>query len=146
REDVVPRAATDQKVHNGTMRGIVAAIPATCPTDDFHVVVVTVSDDITAGISQPPHYIDVTAGRGPVHGVGVVSLLAGVHVQAASQQQVHHRQVPVLCCEMQQRPVVRLGARVQLVRMLVQQRGEGANVALTCSVEQFAFYGERIYV
>jgi hypothetical protein len=107
-ENVVPRAATHEKIRNGLMRGVVTSVPARCPTDYLELVIVTVPDNITACVSQPPHHIQLTGCRGPVHRVGVVSLLAGVHVQAASQQEIHSRQVPSARGVVQQRPFVRL--------------------------------------
>lgn len=78
-----PRAATHEKVGDGTMRGVVAFIGAGRPTDHLQLVIVTVPDNVTARVVQPMHDFQVTGCRGPVHRVGVVSLLAGVHVQAA---------------------------------------------------------------
>ena len=141
---MVPRAAADEKVRDGAMRVVVALVPAGCPADDLELVVVTVPDDVTAHIGQPPHHVQVTVRRGPVHGVGVVSLLAGVHVQATPQQQVHGSQVR--CREVQQRPLVRLRADVQLLRVLVEQRGQGVDVTLPRRVEQLAVHRQRIDV
>ena len=123
-ENVVPRAATHEKTRNGAMRGVVASVPARGPTDDLELVIVTVPDDITACVSQAPDHVQVTGCRGPVHRVGVVSLLAGVHVQAASQQEIHSRQVPIAGRVVQQRPLVRLDSDVQPVWMLVEQGGQ----------------------
>ena len=90
---MVPRAATDEKLRDGAMRGVVAFVPARCPADHLELVVVTLADDVAARVREPPHDVQVTARRGPMHRVGVVSLLARVHVQAALQQQVHRRKV-----------------------------------------------------
>src|ERR1700693_1966588 len=90
----MPRAATEEKFRNGSVRSSIATTPTGCPADDFQQVVVTATDDVTARISQPPHDIEVTGRGRPVHRIGVVALLPCVHVQAAFQQQVHCRHVP----------------------------------------------------
>ena len=134
-ENVVPRAATHEKLRNGTMRVVVASVPARCPTDDLELVIVTVPDDITARVSQSPHHVPLTGCRGPVHRVGVVSLLAGVHVQAAAQQEIHGRQVSLARGVVQQRPLVRLRSDVQPVWMFVEQGGQDVHVAILCCVD-----------
>ena len=58
-EDVVPRAATDEEVRDGTVRGVVAAVPAGRPADDLELMVVAVSDDVAAGVGEPPHDVEV---------------------------------------------------------------------------------------
>ena len=143
---MVPRAATHEKIRNGTMRGVVASVPARCPADDLELVVVTVPDDITACVGQPPHHVQVTGCRGPVHRVGVVSLLAGVHVQAASQQEIHGRQVPMARGVVQQRPLVRLRSDVQPVWMFVEQGGQDVHVAIPCCVDELSIHRQRIDV
>ena len=143
---MVPRAAADEKIRDGTMHGVVAAIPAGGPADDLQLVIVTVPDDVTARVGEPPHDVEVTGCRGPVHRVGVVSLLAGVHVEAALQQQVHHRQMSGVRRRVQQRPLVRLRASVQLVRVLVEQRVSVVDVAFPCRVEQLAVHRQRVDV
>ena len=66
----------------------------------------------------------LTGGCGPVHRVGVVALLASVYVEPALQQQVHRRQVSLFGRRVQQRPLVRLRASVQLVWVFVEQGGQ----------------------
>ena len=100
---MVPRAATHEKIGNGTMRVVVAAVPARGPPDDLELVIVAVPDDVTARVGEPPHHVELPGCRGPVHGTGVVSLLAGVHVQAAPQEEIHRRQVTLARGVVQQR-------------------------------------------
>ena len=85
REDVMPRAAADEQIHDGAMRVVVAPVPARRPADDLELVVVAAADDVAAGVGEPAHDVDVARGRGPVHRVGVVALLARVHVEPALQ-------------------------------------------------------------
>ena len=98
---MVPRAATEEKIRDGTMRGVVAPVPACCPTDHLKLVVVTLTHDVTARIREPPHDVQMTARCSPMHRVGVVSFLTRIHIQAAFQQQVHRRKVT--CREVQAR-------------------------------------------
>ena len=98
---MMTRAATDEVVNHGAMRGIVATIPARSPADDFDLVIVTLAYNVTSGISQAAHNIEVTGRRRPVHGGGIVSLFASVHVKATVQQQIHHGKLAVVCGEVQ---------------------------------------------
>ena len=143
-EDVMPRAATDQKIRDGAMNGVVASVPACRPADDLEGVIVTVPDYITAGIGQLADDFQVTSRRRPVHRVGVVPLLARIHVQAAFQQQVHRGQLPGERREVQERVLVGLVADLQLVRIFVEEGTQGSDVALACRLEQSAVDGGRL--
>jgi hypothetical protein len=143
-EDVVPRAATDEKLRDRTMRGVVAPLPACCPTDHLELVVVTLAHDVTARIHEPPHDVQMTARCSPMHRVGVVSVLTRIDIQAASQQQIHRRKVT--CREVQQRRLIRFRADVQLRRMLVEQGGQRVNLAVPRGIEQLALHRQRVDV
>src|SRR5262249_19980022 len=54
---------------------------------------------------------------------------ADVDVKAASQKQIRARQMPAVGGEVQERPFVGLVADVQLLGVLVEQRGQGGGVA-----------------
>jgi hypothetical protein len=146
REDVMPRAATDEEFGDGAMDGVVAPVPARRPADYLELVIVTVPDDIAARIGQPLHDVQVTGGRRPMHSVCIVALLARVHVQAALEQQVHHAEVAVVSGDVQQRPCVRLVTRLELVRVRVQQSRQRADVAIARGFEQLAVHRQRIDV
>ena len=81
-----------------------------------------------------------------MHRVGVVSLFARVHVQPAFEQQVHRLEMAVVCGGVEQRPFVRLVARVDLVRMLIEQLPQCSSLAVPRRVEQLALYRQRIDV
>ena len=66
-EDVMPRAAADQKVAPRRDARRRRALPARRPADDVEMVIVAVPDDVAARVGQPPHDIQMPAGRGPVH-------------------------------------------------------------------------------
>src|SRR4029077_21181783 len=104
------------------------------------LVVVSVSNYVSARVGQPSHDVEVAGGRGPVHGVRVVSTLARVHVQATPQQQVDGGQLPFLGGRVQQRPLIRFRARVQRIGVFVQQRGQPLHVAVPRRVEQLTFH------
>ena len=57
-EDVVPRAAADEDVHDRAMRVVVASVPAGRPADDLELVVVAVPDDVAARVGEPPHDVE----------------------------------------------------------------------------------------
>ena len=139
----MPCAATHQELRHGTMRGVVASVPARGPADHLELVVVTLPDDVAACVRQAPHDVQVTGGCGPVHRVGVVALLAGVYVEPPLQQQVHRRQVSLFRRRVQQRPLVRLRARVQPVWVFVEQGGQSDHVAISRRVEQLALHCQR---
>ena len=124
REDVVPCAVRKQHLHHVTMRVVVAAVPARRPADHLERVVVAVADDVAAGVDQALDDIGASGGRGPVHGVGVVALLARVDVEAAPQQQIDDREPAFLRRGMQPGPLVRLAAHLQRLGMRVEQRRE----------------------
>src|SRR5216110_375866 len=102
----MPGAATDEKFDNGSVGCIITPVPATGPTNNLELVIIPVSDDIATGVSQAPHDIEMSGCRGPVHPVGVITLLAEIYIEAAFQQQVHYRPLTVVCCHVQQRPFV----------------------------------------
>ena len=89
REDVVLRAAADEKVGDRAMRVVVAALPTRSPSDDLQLVVVTVADDVAAGVGEAAHDGEIARRRGPVHGVRVVAALARVRIEPAIQEQIH---------------------------------------------------------
>jgi hypothetical protein len=101
REDVMPRATLDEIVRNRAMSAIVAVVPARRPADDVKLVVVAVSDDVATGLSEASHDVDMARRRGPVHRAGVVPALACVEVETAREEQVHRRQVSLLCGRVQ---------------------------------------------
>ncbi len=82
-EDVVAGAAADQELRDVAVRLIVTAVPAGRPPDHLQLVIVAVPDDVAAGVGQTADDVGVAAGRGPVHRVGVVALLAQVGVETA---------------------------------------------------------------
>ena len=144
RKDMMRRAATDQILRDRTMRVVVATIPARRPSDHLERVVVSPPDYVAARVGEPAHDIQPAGRRGPVHRIGVVSPLAGVHVKAAFQQEVHRIQVPRR--EVQQRPVVRFRKRVQLVRVLIEQISQPVDVAVACRVEQLTIHRQGVDV
>src|SRR5438270_800775 len=115
------RGWIDQKIGDGAMGDVIAALPTGRPADYAERVVVAFTDDIPARISQSSHDIDMTGGRRPVHGISVVALLAGVGVDAALEQKLDRVQATVLRGDMQHGVLVRLGAGVELVGMLIEQ-------------------------
>ena len=107
-------------------------------------MVVTVTDDVAAGVGEAPHDVDVAGGRGPMDGVGVVAFFAGVHVKSTPQQQIHGGEAPLVRRDVQQRPRVRRLSRVQLVGMSIEQRIQPVGVALLgCVEELFVFSHDR---
>ena len=140
------RAAADEEIRHRPMCFVVAFIPAGCPADHLQGVVVALTDHVASRVGEAADDVDVTGGCGPVHRVGVVPLLARVDVEAARQQQLHGRQVSLVCRGMQQRPLVRLVARVELVRMFVEQDAQVADVAVSRRVEQLTVERQRIDV
>jgi hypothetical protein len=105
RKDVVLRAAADEEVDDRAM-GRVVIMPARRPTDHLERVIVAMPDDITAGVGQTPHDVEVRGGRGPMHRIGVVALLARVHVGSALDQFVDRGELAVPRGDVQQRPSV----------------------------------------
>ncbi len=142
----MPRAAAHEKIRDGTVRGVIASVPARCPTDDLQLVIVTVPDNVAAGVGQSSHHIQVAGCRRPVDWIGVVALLACVHVQPALEKKIHRSQVTVMRRQVQQRVLVWPVARLQLAGMLVEQRGEPARIAAPCGLEQLPFDTQRIDV
>lgn len=139
-EDVVTGAAADQELGDH----VLARVPAGRPADHLQGVVVAAPDDVPTRIGQPSHDFQVAARRGPVHGVGVVALLPEVGVQAALEQQVDARQVPLGRRHVQQRVLVGLGADLQLLRVPVEQRGQYDHLAVPRRVEQSVVNRQRI--
>src|SRR5438270_363363 len=121
RENVVPSPARHEKVRDGTMRRVLRAIPTGRPADDSQLVIVALSNDVAARIREMPDDIDVTRGRCPVHRVSVVTTLADVRVDAALEQEVDGRELPVLRRRVEKRPLVRRLAQMQPLRMRVEQ-------------------------
>jgi hypothetical protein len=99
-------------------------------------VIVTAADHVPAGVGQPPHDVQVAFRRRPVHGVRVVAGLARVHIQPTLEEQIDDGQVPAARREVQERPPVRLRARVQLVRSLVEQPRRRPRVTTARGFEQ----------
>ena len=85
RVDVVACAAADEKISDGAVGGVVAAVPAGGPADHTKGVVVAFADDVATGVGEASHDIQVTSGGSPMHGVGIISFLAGIGVDAALQ-------------------------------------------------------------
>ena len=150
---VVSRASTDEKIHDGPMRIVVGAIPTGRPADDLELVVVTVPDDVAARVRQTPDHREVPSCSRPVHRGRVVALLTHVHVESALKNHVYHRETlgrrtRILAgrCQMQQGVLVWLVANVQLLRVLVEQLRQRANVPPFRGVEQLAVHCQRIDV
>src|SRR6266513_841972 len=130
------RAATDEQVRDRAMGGVVASLPACSPTNHFELVVVASTNDVAARIGQALYNIAMTTRGGPVHRVSVVALLAGVHIEPALQQQINGADPSIMSSSVQQRPLVRLSAGVQLLGVRVEKRCEPGNVALSGRLEE----------
>jgi hypothetical protein len=83
---MVLRAVAGEKMYNrggpgagGTAR-LIELIPACRPTDYFHSMVIAVPYDIAARLNESPHNVDMAGCHGPVQRMGVVALLARVHI------------------------------------------------------------------
>ena len=85
RVDVVACAAADEKISDGAVGGVVAAVPAGGPADHAKGVVVAFADDVATGVSEQSYDVEVTGGGGPVHRVGIVALLTHVRVESARE-------------------------------------------------------------
>ena len=117
----MPRAPSHQKVRDRSMRPVVLSIPAGGPANHFQLMIVTVPHDVAACISQTTDDVEVAGCSRPVHCVRVVACLTSVGVQSARQQQIDRSKVSSARSEMQQRPRIGLGPRVQHLRVLVEQ-------------------------
>ena len=138
---MVLRTATEEKVDDGAVKGVVAPIPATRPANHVKGVIVAVSHDIASRVGEAPDDLQVPGCRGPVHRVRVVAFLAGVDVQAASEQQVHDFQTAGKRRQVQQRLFVRLGSQVERVGILIQERNQGSDVACAGRLDHAVVHG-----
>src|SRR5215472_6484834 len=116
-EDMVASAAAQEKVRYCAMSGIITPVPTRRPTDDFQLVIVAVTYNITASVGEPLHYVEMTRSSGPMHCVGVVPLLAGVHIEPTLQEKIDDSHVSVLCRRMQESPLVRRDTEMQSLWM-----------------------------
>src|SRR5689334_3907471 len=108
----MPCTTSDEKLDDGTVGCIIAPLPATPPTDDLHLVVIAMSNHVAAGICQSAHHIEMSARCSPVHWVGIVALLPEIGVQTTFEQQIHHCEMTLMRCKVQQRPFVWFVANV----------------------------------
>jgi hypothetical protein len=109
-------------------------------------VLVAAADDVAARVGEQSDDLEAARRRSPVHRVGVVTLLAGVHVQAALQQQLDGRRLGVLRRDVEQRVLVRLRPGVELVRVLLEQRAQHRDVAVSRGREEPAIDRQRVHV
>ena len=135
---MLARAPTEQKFRDRPVSIIVTSFPCRRPTNDLELVVVTVPNNVAASICEPPHDVEVTSRRGPVHRVRVVAFFADVDVEPSFEQEIYGRQVSRKGRQMQQRVLVRLVADVEFFRMLVEQGSQRANVTVFRGVEDLA--------
>src|SRR3954471_10629148 len=89
--------AADQEIDDRSVFVVVTAFPTGGPADHAAGVVIAFSDHIAAGICQFAHHFEVALRCNPMHGGGVVTLFAIVHVHASLEQQLHRVDVPALC-------------------------------------------------
>ncbi len=61
---MVPRSASEEGVHDGPMRIVVATVPARRPPNGLELVVVAAPNNVAACVGQPLRDIEVTGGRG----------------------------------------------------------------------------------
>jgi hypothetical protein len=146
RVDVVFGAATHEKVRDGPMRVVVGFIPAGRPSDHLELVVVAMSDDVTAGVSEETHDVEAAGSRGPVHGIRVVALLFDVRADATLQEKLDGGRFCALRRGMKQGVLVGLVAGVDRLGMLVEQRRQCLDVAFLGGLEQLAFQRQRVNV
>ena len=109
--------------------GIVTAVPAGRPADHLERMIVSVADDVTSRVGEAPDDVHVAGCCRPVHGEGVVALLAGVDVQAALEQQAHDVQMTGITPPGAATTARTGHAQVHPVGILVQQRRQGRELA-----------------
>src|SRR4029078_459954 len=66
REDVMGGAVAYQDVHYAPVCRVVAPVPAGRPADHFELVIIAVTNNTAAGISEAPPHIGGGGARGPV--------------------------------------------------------------------------------
>src|SRR5215813_4331844 len=96
REDMVPCAATDEKVGHGAMRGVIGSLPSGCPTNHLQLMIIAMTHNVTAGFGQPADHVQMTCCSRPMHGISVVTFFANIDIEAALQQQIYYRQLPAM--------------------------------------------------
>jgi hypothetical protein len=146
REDVVSCAAAFEKIRDSPVCGVVATVPTCGPADHLELMIIPLADHIAAGVSQPPNDLQMRGGRGPMHRVRVVSLLARVDVQASPEQQIHDAEVSASCGGMKERPLVGPGAGLYPVWMLVEQRRQALEASVSSGIEQLTVEAQRVDV